>query len=81
MNNTAIKTFRAPCGAAGMYDQHTVIEAYCGAAGTATENCDACPEQGRCEYIRILDSMPHGFSWEAVCGWEECRQWGYLASI
>lgn len=69
-----MKTFRAPCGAAGLYDQNTVIEAYCGAAGTATENCDTCSEQCRCGYMQLLDSMPHGFLWEDVDGWEEAEE-------
>ena len=66
--------FRAPCGAAGLYDHQTVIQAYSGAVGTATENCDTCSEQCRCEYMSVLDSMPHGFLWEAVCGWEEAEE-------
>ena len=66
--------FRAPCGAAGLYDHQTVIEAYCGAAGTATENCDTCSECRCCEYMRILATMPHGFLWEDVCGWEAAEE-------
>jgi hypothetical protein len=71
---SGMKTFRAPCGAAGLYDQNTVIETYCGAAGDATVNCNGCHEQSRCEYMGILDSMPQGFIWEAVCGLEKAEE-------
>ena len=66
--------FRAPCGAAGLYNQDTVIQAYCGASGDATSNCDTCFEQCRCEYMSVLGNMPYGFSWEAVCGWEAAEE-------
>ena len=66
--------FRAHCGAAGLYNQDTVIQAFSGATGIATENCDTCSEKGRCEYMKVLDNMPYGFSWEAVCGWEAAEE-------
>ena len=71
---SGMKTFRAPCGAAGLYDQNTVIETYCGAAGDATVNCNGYHEQSRCEYMGILDSMPKASFGKPFAAWKKPRK-------
>ena len=67
--------FRCPCGSAGLYTAEKgghIIEAFCPPIDCpATDENEQCPNAGTCKYCELLKTLPEGFLWEAVCGWEE----------
>lgn len=70
-----VEEFRAPCGAAGLYDmEHAhVVQAYC---SQCEEECDECPYIKDCQYMAVLDAIQaaHGHvCWETKVGWEEAE--------
>lgn len=71
-----VESFRAPCGAAGLYDmEHAhVVQAYC---KQCEEECEECPYYAKdCQYMAILDVIQaaHGHvCWETKVGWEEAE--------
>ena len=68
----SVEMFRAPCGAAGLYDmEHAhVVQAYGGAGSQCDGSCQGC------QYMAVLDAVKaaHGHvCWETKVGWEEAE--------
>ena len=79
--------FRCPCGASGLYNTENrghIVEAFCpptlnvsfvcpAEPGTANE-AEQCPHVSTCKYCKLLETLPKGFEWDQVCGWEEAEK-------
>lgn len=83
--DTKYEMFRCPCGASGLYTTEKcghIIEAFCPPTANfpfvcpavTSDEAEQCPHAETCKYCELLETLPKGFEWECVCGWEEAEE-------